>query len=325
MALSLEEGIPIVFRSLSLFLRDNPLCGRIIVGCIVVCVVGIVVVAARLLIRIVRRSRAQHELGVRVPWGIRVRRSRTPRQIGEFVLGYPRWDAAKKDGTRDRRTNDVSVLYDPSVLEVGTWRFRGRDPFLLYDFVNACRDAGVAVAYCREEELKRRRAASGLAQRRSATSVSGILRTFENNPTGFERFCADLFRRLGWNAEVTPPVRDGGLDIRLQRGEYTAIVECKLFARTHHIGRPIVQKLVGANEIEKAQGMIVVTTSSFSPDAVSYARRVGVELVDGDRLVRLCQKAWGSFLPAAHVALDAHVLTRDDIMARIPPDLRNQY
>lgn len=120
-------------------------------------------------------------------------------------------------------------------------------------------------------------------------------------------------------------MRDGGLDVRLQRGEYKAIVECKLFARNHHIGRPIVQKLVGANEIEKARGMIVVTTSSFSPDAVSYARRVGVELVDGDRLVRLCQKAWGSFLPAAHVALDAHVLTRDDIMARIPPDLRDRY
>ena len=310
---------------LSLLTNGDPTLGRIIAGLVALCIVITVVAIIVLAIQIVRRIEVRHDLGVRVPWGIHIRRSRTPRQIAEFALGYPEWDAAKMDGTRDRRTKNFRILRNRSVMEVGTWRLQGRDPFVFYDFVNACRSAGVAVAYCREEELKRRRVASWLSQRRSATSVSNILQAFGDDPAGFERFCASLFQRLGWNAEVTPPVRDGGLDIRLRRAGYTAIVECKLFSVNHHVGRPIVQKLVGANEIEKARRMIIVTTSSFSPDAVSYARRVGVELVDGDQLVRLCQKAWGSFLPAAHVPLDAHVLTRDDIMARIPPDMRDRY
>lgn len=158
---------------------------------------------------------------------------------------------------------------------------------------------------------------------RSATSVANIVAQFRSQPTDFEPFCADVFRNLGWSAEVTPPVRDGGFDLKLYDSQGVSfIAECKCYEPTHRVGRPIIQKLQGANTTVGAQGMMVITTSGFSRDAVTYANQAGVQLIDGDMLVRLCAQAFGES-DAQPVPASAFVLTRNDIMQHIPADMWN--
>ena len=54
---------------------------------------------------------------------------------------------------------------------------------------------------------------------------------FPYHPAGFEGFCADMFRSLGYTTEVTPASRDGGYDILLRgRDGVMSIVECKCYA-----------------------------------------------------------------------------------------------
>lgn len=102
------------------------------------------------------------------------------------------------------------------------------------------------------------------------------------------------------------------------------IAECKCYEPTHRVGRPIIQKLQGANTIVGAQGMMVITTSGFSRNAVTYANQVGVQLIDGDMLVRLCAQAFGES-DAQPVPASAFALTRNDIMQYIPADMWNMF
>lgn len=163
------------------------------------------------------------------------------------------------------------------------------------------------------------------AARESATSVSGIVSRFAGTPTAFEGFCADLYRALGWKAETTQAVNDGGLDIRMTSPEGVSyIAECKCFDPSHHVGRPVIQKLHGASAIEQAQGMMVITTSTFTKGAMDYAADVGVDLVDGPRLMKLCNQAWGGGKKVT-VPESEWRLTKQDILQHIPTDMWNRY
>ena len=297
------------------------LLGLIVVLAAVVLAVWIVDV----LVQLACRSIFKKQYGVSVPYSVRLKHSRQRNRIGAFIMHYPTWRAAKKDGTRDRRTNNMRIDRNRSVILVGDWKLLGKDPFEAYALVIQLRTAGTTIGYCAEEQAKRRAVIDKVNVRRSANSIDGIIQQFKEKPVDFESFCADLFRRLGWWAQQTPPVRDGGFDLYMRSPQgKTYIAECKCYDRRHHVGRPIIQKLQGANMVEHAQGMMLITTSAFSSDAVNYARQVGVELVDGAELVKMCQQAFGAS-EKEMIPESAFMLTRGDIMSRIPADMRNRY
>ncbi|WP_195634996.1 restriction endonuclease [Blautia massiliensis (ex Durand et al. 2017)] len=58
----------------------------------------------------------------------------------------------------------------------------------------------------------------------------------------------------------------------------------------HKVGRPNIQKLVGANNVVLADKMIFITTSDFSGVAISYAEEVEVKLINGNKLMELLHK-----------------------------------
>ena len=113
-------------------------------------------------------------------------------------MGYPYWQAAKKDGTRDLRTNNTRIVRTPTVIFLGGWRLSVRNPFTAYDFVNDLRDAGHDLGRCPEEQWKLRCLTERERARSEATSIDGIVNRFRDHPTDFEPFCADLFHTLGW-------------------------------------------------------------------------------------------------------------------------------
>ena len=104
----------------------------------------------------------------------------------------------------------------------------------------------------------------------------------------------------------------------------TYIARMQVLLATASCRRPVVQKLHGANAVEQAHGMMLVTTSSFSQDAVDYAAQAGVELVDGSALVGLCRRAWGG-QPTAIIPERSARMTRAELMSRIPVDMRSRY
>ena len=89
-----------------------------------------------------------------IPREFRVKPAKAVREVGAFLLDYPQWRVAKKDGTRDLRCRDNTVVREFSVLEIGRWRLVSRSVVRLYDFVIALRGMGHKIAFSNEEAEK---------------------------------------------------------------------------------------------------------------------------------------------------------------------------
>lgn len=258
------------------------------------------------------------EFGVALPSGFVVQKTDDALSSGHFWLKYPYWARPKVDGTRDRRLSNNSIIRPLNALQFSHWKIESHDPWEMYCLVQQLREKGQRISPCKEEKEKKAALSKQFSQT-EANSVFEIVSRYEESPTGFEHFCADIFRQLGYKAEVTPPANDGGYDILLSRDGKTAIVECKCYAADHKVGRQALQKLVGANSSMRAGHMWFVTTSSFSAPATAYGKEQGIQMIDGKRLLELIARSNG----AKKKQLDACSLslTRADFRVHIPPDI----
>ncbi|WP_198942692.1 restriction endonuclease [Methyloprofundus sedimenti] len=96
-------------------------------------------------------------------------------------------------------------------------------------------------------------------------------------PRKFEEFVAAIFRNHGFDVELTPETRDGGVDvIAIHKSPLTGntvnLIECKRYAPDNKVGIGVVQRLVGNVIQRQAHKGIVVTTSYFTADAVIVSK-----------------------------------------------------
>nr|WP_272507468.1 restriction endonuclease [Clostridium aestuarii] len=109
------------------------------------------------------------------------------------------------------------------------------------------------------------------------------------DPRQFELFTTKLFTKLGYRAKVTQASNDGGKDVILKKHHQTYYVECKRYAPSNCIGRPKLQKLVGAAVADgiPMYNTIFITTSYFSEGAKKYAKKVNMQLYDLQGILKL--------------------------------------
>ena len=116
------------------------------------------------------------------------------------------------------------------------------------------------------------------------------------SPEGFERVCQRLLRECGFDKVlVTGRSHDGGIDGTgiLQLNPFVSlkiIFQCKRYKGT--VSRAQVGDLRNAM-FGRAEKAIMITTGTFSQDAMKEASREGappIELVDGEKLVSLFER-----------------------------------
>lgn len=76
---------------------------------------------------------------------------------------------------------------------------------------------------------------------------------------------------------------DGGVDLVLRKGIQKSLVQAKHW-RTTSVGVPVVREMRGLMAVHHANAGIVVSSGRFTKDAMEFAARSQVELVDGKRL-----------------------------------------
>jgi restriction endonuclease Mrr len=113
----------------------------------------------------------------------------------------------------------------------------------------------------------------------------------------FEEWLARLLRGAGI-AEVcvTQASRDQGADLVITIGTRKIVMQAKQCQDT--IGNGAVQEVLGALPYYGAAEAWVVTTSTFSKDAIDLAFRTAVRLVPGNQLLDLPAMIRGKDLPA---------------------------
>lgn len=123
-------------------------------------------------------------------------------------------------------------------------------------------------------------------RRRRRINILTIEELIKLNPYEFEGVVAQVFREQGYVVHQTKKSSDGGKDLVMYKQGQTYYVECKKYAKKNSIGRPLIQKLVGACHPANAIP-IFVTTSSFTTGAIHEAERSGVQLIDGNQFIKM--------------------------------------
>lgn len=117
-----------------------------------------------------------------------------------------------------------------------------------------------------------------------------------SHPSFFEKLVVDLMLKMGYGGPgddagtVTSYGHDGGIDGVINEdtlGLDVIYLQAKRWDNT--VGRPEIQKFVGALHGKRAKKGVFLTTSSFSADAIEYARTIDskVVLIDGLKLSQL--------------------------------------
>jgi len=140
--------------------------------------------------------------------------------------------------------------------------------------------AFVARRYLPAYRRLQRRRLLGMAELQQMDSMSGY---------DFEIAISEVFRRLGYAAEVTSTTRDQGADVILSRDGRRIAVQTK--RQSSNVGNEAVQQVVSAKAIYGATEAMVVTTSDFTPSARQAATANGVELVGRAELAALMAEA----------------------------------
>jgi restriction system protein len=125
----------------------------------------------------------------------------------------------------------------------------------------------------------------------------------------FEQFVAELYRRMGYETELTPPQKEHGRDViatRLTKGmQETVYVQCKL--TTEKVGIEVIKCLESTVRDARVTRGVVATISTFTKGAKEFARRNSIELLDGADLILVSNEHLGSDWPRTF-----HLLTAVD-------------
>jgi restriction system protein len=133
----------------------------------------------------------------------------------------------------------------------------------------------------------------GYKQIKNELSLQLLNQIKDDSPYFFEKLVLDLLLKMGYggseidNGELTQKGSDEGIDgiIKEDRlGLDKIYIQAKKWE--NNVGRPEIQKFVGALQGKRAKKGIFITNSTFSKDAYDYAQNldVAVLLIDGKKL-----------------------------------------
>jgi restriction system protein len=117
----------------------------------------------------------------------------------------------------------------------------------------------------------------------------------ELSPFEFEQLVGNLFTKMGLEAKQTRSSRDGGVDvvafdIRPVIGG-KVVIQAKRYR--HTVGVSAVRDLFGTMNHEGANKGILVTTSTYGPDAYDFIKGKPIELIDGGGLLYYLEQHGG--------------------------------
>jgi len=104
----------------------------------------------------------------------------------------------------------------------------------------------------------------------------------------FEKFVAELWRKMGWETTVTDGSTDRGIDVIARKTEpfdTKQLIQAKRYSDGSTVGSPQIQQYASLRHQEpNVDTVVVVTTSTFSKQAAQMATDLNVKLIDGTAL-----------------------------------------
>ena len=135
----------------------------------------------------------------------------------------------------------------------------------------------------------------------SRSHRKALLNTVTSSPTAsaldsmtwreFEMLVGEGFRQKGYQVtELGGDGPDGGVDLQLTKGNEKFFVQCKQW-KAFKVGVDVVRELYGVMAAKGAAGGFVVTSGTFTADAVEFSKGRNISLMDGDSLFAMLQSS----------------------------------
>lgn len=105
----------------------------------------------------------------------------------------------------------------------------------------------------------------------------------------FEAVGAELFRELGFRAEMLSKGPDGGIDVKLYKdGDVApaAIVQCKSW-KARQVGIKPLREFLGVMTHEGVKEGIFLAAFDFTQEAMEFAKANGIDAVDGKHFIQM--------------------------------------
>jgi hypothetical protein len=103
--------------------------------------------------------------------------------------------------------------------------------------------------------------------------------------TDFEDYMAEVFRKQGYEVELTPTSGDQGVDLLLNKQGLRVAVQLKRYQGG--VGNKAVQEIHSGKGFYDADEGWVITTSTYTRSARQLANKLGIRLIDGLELKQL--------------------------------------
>ena len=102
----------------------------------------------------------------------------------------------------------------------------------------------------------------------------------------FEKLIAEAFNRIGYAVSEAGALAEGGIDLVATAANEKILVQCKHW-RAAMVGVSTIGELYAVMTAEGATGGAVVTSGTFSDDAIAFAASKSIQLIDGEQLEKL--------------------------------------
>jgi restriction system protein len=100
---------------------------------------------------------------------------------------------------------------------------------------------------------------------------------YQLRPRQLEELMAELYARQGFDVELTPETRDGGVDLYLVQhtsyGRLLTVVDCKRKGADRPVKVEVVRQMLGTIEETGASAGVLATTSRFTSGAIKLGER----------------------------------------------------
>lgn len=101
----------------------------------------------------------------------------------------------------------------------------------------------------------------------------------------FEEYVANVFRKKGYQVEITNISGDHGIDLLMQKGKEKIAVQCKRWSDP--VGEGVVRDFYGSLLHQGAKLGCIIATTTYSDHAKEFAQGKPIKLIDFDGFIRI--------------------------------------
>lgn len=113
----------------------------------------------------------------------------------------------------------------------------------------------------------------------------------------FERFCAEYFRKLGYDVVLGPGTNDGGVDIRAYKDKTSApdiLIQCKRYKEGNKVTIETVKSFYTDVQFEGAKAGLIATTSYIADggEKVCDTRGYNIKFAEKENIKNWAKEMW---------------------------------